>query len=692
MAQASSMEQVFAAVYRQRWVIGIAIAICLALSAAYSLLQPSQYTASSSVQLDQQTPRLLGDKDLDPEVSIQDSDRFLQTQLDLIRSRAIADAVVKNLHLAKSPKALKDMGLSDITPGTEEAVAVAALQANVQADLGLNTRVAQISYTTSDPVLSAKIANAFAEALQYENISGKIEASNRAKDYLIQQLGAAKQRLESSESNMLAYARRADLTTTVVPDSGPNDHGGSLRAQELGELTDSLSQATAKRIDAQERWAQVQSTAALQLPEVQSNSAVQNLVAQKAQLEAALQEERQRHTDKYPSVQENAAKIAELNTQIEAFASSIKSSFYGQYLAAAQQERQMQTQVGQLKGAAMSERERSVGYNALSREVETNKAFYDGLLERYKEIATAAGATAANVTIVDQAWPPLIPDSSHLIRNLVFGGTAGLIIALMVGSLRERMHRVVRSSEDLEQALSLPALGVVPRLTGPEEVRAALDDVNSAQAEAYHSIAVAVQEACGGVLPKTLLITSSNASEGKSTSAIAIARSLSAMGKRVLLVDGDLRRPSSTKLIGTSIDPGFSEVLAGSTTPEKAVQRSDGGDFSIVRTGDSASSPVTLLAADGIKRVFDKLAAKHDIVIIDGPPVMGLADAVLLARSVEAVLVVVEANRTHLSEIDFAVSRLPQSNIIGGVITKFDAKVAGVRYGGSDYYTYRRSE
>jgi capsular exopolysaccharide synthesis family protein len=296
------------------------------------------------------------------------------------------------------------------------------------------------------------------------------------------------------------------------------------------------------------------------------------------------------------------------------------------------------------------------------------------------------------VTIVDQAWPPLIPDSSHLIRNLVFGGTAGLIIALMVGSLRERMHRVVRSSEDLEQALSLPALGVVPRLTGPEEVRAALDDVNSAQAEAYHSIAVAVQEACGGVLPKTLLITSSNASEGKSTSAIAIARSLSAMGKRVLLVDGDLRRPSSTKLIGTSIDPGFSEVLAGSTTPEKAVQRSDGGDFSIVRTGDSASSPVTLLAADGIKRVFDKLAAKHDIVIIDGPPVMGLADAVLLARSVEAVLVVVEANRTHLSEIDFAVSRLPQSNIIGGVITKFDAKVAGVRYGGSDYYTYRRSE
>ncbi|HET6535862.1 MAG TPA: polysaccharide biosynthesis tyrosine autokinase [Sphingomicrobium sp.] len=693
MSQATAVEQVIAAVYRQRFVIAIAVGVCMTIGALVSILSPSKYTASASVQLDQQIPQLLGDKGLDPQVSIQDSDRFLQTQIDLIRSRSIADSVATKLKLAKSPQALKAIGIDDPGPDAEtaHAVAVAQLQDNVQVQLGLNTRLAEIYYTTTDANLSARIANGFAESLQESNIDSKLQVSNKAKEYLTQQLAKAKQRLETSETQMLSYARQEDLTTTVVP-SGPNDRGGSLRAQELGQLTDSLAQVTSQRIAAQERWQQVQNTPAMNLPEVQSNSAIQDLVAQKAQQEASLREERQRHTDKYPTVAEAAAKIKELDAQINSFAANIKSSFYGQYLAAAQQERQMQEKVGQLRGAAMSERERSVGYNALSREVETNKAFYDGLLERYKEIATASGATAANVTIVDQAWPPLIPDSSNLARNMVFGGSAGLIIALLFGAFRERVHHVVRSTSDLEQALSLPALGVVPRLRGPEEVRNALDDVNSAQAEAYHSVAVAVQEACGGVLPKTLLITSSTASEGKSTSAMGIARSLSAMGKSVLLVDGDLRRHASAKMIASDSQPGFSEVLAGSTSPEKAVQRSIGGDFSIVRPGDSASSPVTLLATDGIRRVFDKLAAKHDIVIIDGPPVMGLADAVLLARSVEAVLVVVEANRTHMSEIDTAVSRLPQNNIIGGVITKFDSKSAGVRYGGTEYYTYRRSE
>jgi capsular exopolysaccharide synthesis family protein len=188
------------------------------------------------------------------------------------------------------------------------------------------------------------------------------------------------------------------------------------------------------------------------------------------------------------------------------------------------------------------------------------------------------------------------------------------------------------------------------------------------------------------------LITSSTASEGKSTSAWGIARSLSAMGKRVVVVDADLRRAAGSPRVRDEVpNPGFSDVLAGSAPVGDAVQRSEGAGFSIVCAGDVTTSPVALLSADHMKQAFDGLLDNHDIVIIDGPPIMGMADAVLLARSVEAVLVVVEANRTLTSEVDVAVSRLPQNNIIGGVITKFDAKSAGVRYGGNDYYTYGRA-
>jgi capsular exopolysaccharide synthesis family protein len=689
----TGLEQLVAALYRQRFVILAALGLALITAVVLSLTAKPEYTAVASVQLDQQAPRVFADDNLDPQIDEKDSARFLQTQLDRARSRQIAEAVATRLQLAKSPASLNALGVEQASEKSAQQEIISKLQEGVEVALGLNTRLAQISFTSGNPYVSARIVNAFAEALVAANLDAKLETSARAKKYLLGQLGQAKQRLEGSERRMLAYARSADLTTTVVPTSGNDDRGGSLRAQQLGLMTDSLTQATARRIDAQQQWAQVQSTDALSLPEVQSNNAIANLVAQKAQLQAALEEERQRHTDEYPSVRETAAKIQELDGQIAAFASRIKSSFRGRYIAAAQQERQMAGTVAGLRGAAMSERERAVGFNSLAREVETNKAFYDGLLQRYKEVATAAGAAAANITIVDTAWPPTSPDASQLGRNLTLAAIAGLLLALLVGGVRERMHNVIRSSEDLEQDFNLPALGVVPRLSDSRHVAMALDDTRSAPAEAYHSIAVALEQASAGGLPKTLLITSSTAAEGKSTSALGIARSLSAMGKKVLLIDGDLRRaPRLRSPTGDEEGTGLSGMLAGSTTAKEAIEKDEERGFSIVRAGSSCSNPVALLSADHLKDVLDQLASEHDIVIVDGPPIMGLADAVLLARSVEAVLVVVEANRTRSGELDLAVSRLPPNNVLGGVITKFDPRSAGVRYGGYDYYTYKAAQ
>jgi capsular exopolysaccharide synthesis family protein len=162
------------------------------------------------------------------------------------------------------------------------------------------------------------------------------------------------------------------------------------------------------------------------------------------------------------------------------------------------------------------------------------------------------------------------------------------------------------------------------------------------------------------------------------------------MGKKVLLVDGDLRRaPRLRSSAGEVAGAGLSGVLAGSTKAKEAIEEDDERGFSIIRAGYSGANPVSLLSADHLKEVIDQLAREHDIVIVDGPPIMGLADAVLLARSVEAVLVVVEANRIRSGELDLAVSRLPPDNVLGSVITKFDPRSAGVRYGGYDYYSYQ---
>jgi polysaccharide biosynthesis transport protein len=684
----TGLEEILAAVHRQRLVILTAIAITLIVAGVLTLTAKPSYTAVASVQVDQWAPRVFADDNLEPRADEKDAERFLQTQVDRARSRTIAETVANKLQLAKSPISLEALEVEADDQQTAQRDIIQELQQRVQVAIGLNTRVAQISFTSGHPVVSARVANAFAASLIEANLEQKNQTSARAKQVLLKQLADAKQRLEGSERRMLAYARSADLTTTIVAPTGNDASPGSLRAQQLGLMTGSLAEATARRIDAQQQWAQVQGTDPLSLPEVQTNSAIQDLVSQKAQLQAALQEERQRHTDEYPSVRETAAKIAELNGQIGGFAARIKASFRGRYSAAAQQERQMASTVAGMRASAMSERERGVGFNSLGREVETNKAFYDGLLQRYKEVAAAAGAAAANISIVDPAWPPPSADSS-LGRDLAFAGISGLLLALLVGGVRERMHNVIRSTDDLEHGVNLPALGVVPRLSGANQIPMALEDPSSPCSEAYHSIAVALEQATGGGLPKTLLITSSTASEGKSTSAWGIAKSLSARGKRVIVVDADLRRfATELRSEEEASGPGLSNVLEGSTAAHEAVQRYDGATFSVICAGDIRTSPVALLAPDHMKDILDQLLESHDIVIVDGPPIMGLADAVLLARSVEAVLVVVEANRTLSSQVDVAISRLPQSNVIGGVITKFDPKSAGVQYGGYDYYSY----
>ena len=681
-------QQIAATVYRQRFLLAAIVLAALLIGALITWKAPRLYTASAAVQLDQQIPQIIADEGLDPEPNVHDSDRFLQTQIDRVSSRSLAEAVAKNENIGSNAAHLAALGITQTAPAQRREEVIQALQGNVLTELGLNTRLAHISFTSRDPQFSADVANAYAAALIQSNLQTKEDTSTKAKEYLLGELGDAKRRLEGSERRMLAYARQADLTTTVVRTSGPDDQGGSLRAQQLGSLSDSLAQATARRIDAEQRWSQVQSSSAMTLPEVQENRAIQDLVAQRAQAQAALQEERQRHTDNYPTVQEAAAKIGELDGQIAGVAGNIKSSFRGRYIAAAQQERQLSGKVSQVQGSAMAERERSVGYNSLKREVETNNAFYDGLLQRYKQVATAAGAPAANVRLVDHAAPPLDPSSPDVARNMALAGMSGLILALLVGSVRERTHNVIRSAEDVEQNVNLPTLGVVPRIASGRGSGTALVDPRSIQSEAYHSIAVGLQQMGPAALPRTLLITSSMAAEGKSTSALGLARSLAQMGKKVLLIDGDLRHPSLAGTLGEDDGPGLSDALSGSVKPDMVVRHLAAHGFNVVLAGENNESSVSLLSGGNLEALLDEYSADHDIVIIDGPPIMGLADAILLAGSVDAVLVVVEANRVHFAQLDLAVSRLPPTTVVGGVVTKFDAKRAGVHYGNTEYYNY----
>lgn len=684
-APAFSMSKIMAGAYRQRFVLLGVLGLALVLGALVTFLMPRTFSATAAVQLNQQIPRVLPDRDLDPEPAVQEAERFLQTQIDRILSRSMAQAVEASVRASGTPRVMSALGFEEGGADAGREDVITAIQESVSVELGVNTRLARISFTSRDPVVSAQLANAYAEALSSSNIIDKSTTATQAEQFLATQLAEAKAKLENSERAMLAYARRTDLTTAIVPGQ---DRGGSLRAQQVGVLTDQLALATSRRIEAQQAWTQVQATPALALPEVQDNRAMQELIRQRGELEAAKAAETDVYTDKYPGVSSTVAKVEQIDQEINRLAGNIKRGYEVRYNAALRAERQLAGTVDSLRGAAMSERERTVDYNALEREVEANRAFYDGLLQRYQQVAAASGSPGENVLVIDRADPPKLASSPNIPRNMALAGVLGLVAALAVALLRERSVSVVRTADDAETTLDLPNIGMVPAVSSKQRVDVEMLNPRSPQSEAYYSAAVGLHQLAGNKLPKVVLVTSCTPREGKSTSSIGLARSYAAMRDRVLLIDGDLRRPSLAAMLGARIGPGLADVLSGSAAIEAVVQKLDDQRFDLIIAGQSDRDPVGLLSSDAVAATLEALGKLYDVIIIDGPPVLGIADAILLAGHAEIAVFVIESGRIETEQARIAVGRLPADLPTASILTKFQAREAGVKYGSRGYYQY----
>ena len=674
-ARTSPVQRLLAMLHRQRWVLVGSFLLAIALGLLVHSLLPERYVAASSVQLEQQTPQIVDAPGLDP--TPEDTNRFLQTELDRVRSRRLAMDVANAARVMATPRILAAIGVDpDAAPDLERDV-IPALQEGVSTELGLNTRLARIAFASGDADVSALLANTYAEALVAANLRGKRDTSDAAQEYLLEELAEAKAKLEESERGALAYARNADITGAAAPGDVP---GASQPAQQLEQLTNSLAAATARRIDAQQQWQQMRGQSAMVIPEVQQNRAIQELMAQKAQFQAALAEDLERHTEEYPTVGATRAQIAQLDGEIRSTAANIKESFRQAYLSAQAQERQLEATIGGLRDEALAERERGIAYNTLEREVETDRVAYDGLLQRLREIAAAAGAPAANVTLIDRAEPPDDPVSPSLPWNLAFAGLCGLILGAGLALVRETVFDAAHSPEEVAEALGAPVIGAIPVMTRGGDIADALDNRRSPQSEAYHSAAAALRQLGEGGPPATVLLTSAQANEGKSTSAMGLAHGLATLGRKVLVVNGDLRNPSP--------DAGFAEALRGDIHPFEAIRKLRGKGFWLMDSGNPGGDPVGLLSPARVGRVLDTVADRVDIVLVDGPPILGLADAPLLAECVEAVLMVCAAGKSDPSQLDAAVSRLPDAPRLAALVTRYDARHAGTEYGSPAWYSY----
>lgn len=670
----------------------------LAIGAALTLLMTPIYTATATLQIDRESTRVIAAEDVTPRENMVMGEEFFQTQYGLLRSRSLAERVVESLGLASSDQALASLGVEPpARTGTAAAQAerrrALALEA-VQDGLGVTpvrgSRLVAVSFDNPDPVMAARVANAFAENFIQSNLDRKFESSAYAREFLEEQIAQTKGRLEEAERQLVAYAANQQIIN-VGSDDGQSEGGASqsLASNNLVALNSALAEARAARVAAEERWRSARSSPLLTLPEVLQNPSIQRLTEQRAQLDSEYQQKLSVYQEDYPEMVRLRAQITEVDGQIQALASNIRSSIQSQYVIAANQERSLQAQVNGLKGDVLDLRDRSIQYNILQRELDTTRTLYESLLQRYKEVAVTGDVVANNISIVDGARPPAQPSKPDLLINLALAALFGLGLGVIAALVLEALDETVATPDDVEKKLGVPVLGVVPLLEKGRTTSAALADIRSGFSEAYYSLRTALQFSTPDGAPGSMLVTSARPAEGKSTTAYAVALNLARVGKRVLLVDGDLRNPSMHRVVGVENERGMSNLLSGSSDLQTVVQRTRQENLFFIPCGPLPPNPAELWGGDRLRHFLADGRNSFDHIVIDGPPVLGFADSPLLAASVGGVLFVLESRGTRRGQARGALKRLRvgRAHLLGAVLTKFNAKTTS--YGGYDYaYDY----
>ena len=685
-----SLAEVWRVLTKWWWLIASVVVVCLLAAVAASLMVAPEYRAQTVLEVNREGVQAVQMGQVD---AMQIGDReFMTTQAGLLRSRALAERVARSLNIAANA----DYVPQDLPRDARDRIAADMVAASVTVNPIRDSRLIELTVEHTDPQLTARIADAYADNFIQSNLERRFEATSYARNFLEQRLATIRNRLEETERQLVAYAQAQGIVTLNV-DSGTGEGGRSeqsLDAASLVALNNALNEARAERIAAEQTLRQAQARASTQVIE---NPTVQTLTSRRAELQAEYQEKLGLFQPDYPAMQQLRARIAALDSAIAQATRSVGSSLEGEYQAAVGRERQLQAQVDRLRGAVMDLRERSIQYTILQREVDTNRALYDALLQRYKEVGVGSGVGTNVVSVIDRAQVPGAPFKPNLPFNIFVGLIAGLIIGVGSAFALEWMDDTIKTPDDVTAKLGIPALGVIPKADKNTPIQEQLADSRSQVSEAYQSVRTSLQFSTAHGVPKSLLITSTRASEGKSSTALAIAQMMASLGAKVLLVDGDLRKPTFKGPQGQST--GLSDILAGAATLEGTVHATGQEGLSLLPAGHVPPNPAELLATGRFAEVLAEAGERFDHVVVDGAPVLGLADAPLLAYPAEGTIMVIESGAIRRAAVLNAVKRLKAADarIVGAVITKFNATASGYGYGygygyGDDSYSYRQGE
>ncbi|ROZ66346.1 polysaccharide biosynthesis tyrosine autokinase [Ramlibacter sp. WS9] len=702
-------------VLKHKWTLLAVLLVAGSVSVVRTLLSTPVYRSTLTLQIEKSAPRVVNfNNDLDQE-PYSDEFTLLKTQYELLRSRSLAERVVDELRLERpkatapakvgqptdaKPAAQSTGYIDRIVGGYRKLTMPANADSEVLSREGViggflgsltiepvrNSRLVRVHVDNTNPALAAQIANATAQAFIAMGLERRMEASTYAKTFLEDQIKQVKAKLEESERKLNQYAQTRQILTL--------DDKTNVVNQTYTDYATALARAEQERIKAEAAFAEIKrSPDAAQ--QVMESKPIQNYKEVKAKLEIEYQQNLGIYKPDFPKMVQLKGQIDKADSQIKAEIAAVSAAVQSQYEAAQRQESLLRSKLGETRKQVLSTQDSSIDLNLLKREVDTNRQLYDGLLQRLKQIGVSGDITANNISVVDRAEPPLFPYKPDLQRNLMFGLAVGLVLGLCMVFLLEYLDDSFKFPDEIERTLGVALMGIVPMISqrrDQDKTSIAFEvhtQPRSPIAEAYRSLRTSLQFSTSEGAPRRLLITSTTRDEGKSTSALALAINFAQMGQRVLLIDADMRNPSVHKQLGIPNESGLSNLLSGDYGAATLITQTTVPFLSVMTAGPIPPNPVDLLLGPKLAAVLDQATA-HGIhyVIVDAPPLLGIADSIVLGNQIQNILFVVHAGSTRKSQVRDALRRLRLAGLVprGVVLTQVQRNVSHQHY--ESYYGY----
>jgi capsular exopolysaccharide synthesis family protein len=675
---------------RGTWKIAAFMGVSLMLTFLISSRITPIYEATATINIDRQGPTgLVGDDSKGAASTLSDADQYIATQMKIIQSDAVLRPVANKFNLLSREHRFDGLTQQSIRTLKEAPTELKRLHVIRPP----NTYLVRVNYRSSDPQLAADVANAVAKSYLAHIYRLQIASSMSAAGFMEKQIDDLKAKMERSGQALAQFEKELNV---VNPEEKTN-----IISQRLLQLNTEYTNAQADRVKKEAVYQSLQNGFIVAEQISGLGDDLQKLQDKINDAEAAFAEIKATRGANHPEYKKLQSQLNALVGQYKIAEARIKSRIEVDFNQAVNREKMLAQAVAQTKAEFDQINERSVDYQRLKDEAVADKKLYEELTTKIQEDGINSGFQNRNTTISDAARPPSTPIFPNNILNLTVAAILSLVLGIAVILLLDSLDTTVRDPEDVSRLFNTDLLGMLPvvrnmKTLSPLESLSVARSVEGQKADLYSNRAFTSYEEAIRMLRNSVLLsnfdsrlrsvlfTSAAPGEGKTTTAIHLAIAHAEQGKRTLLIDADLRRPTIHKKLGINSEIGLSSVLTGEAKCFEAITPIDGvPNLDVLTAGPSSRRAADVIGA-GMADLLDELASKYDLTIIDAPPMLGFAEPMQLARTTDGVVVVAVSGETNRKAIAAVVSTLQRlrANVLGLVLNRM------TKEGGNGYYYY----